>query len=62
MKGMLLFHNLNRLAQEFNVGDQQALVPIQQVDGKEIAAAGNPVTAIIGHAFSVVDFAVLSVK
>ena len=58
MKGMLLFHDFDGFAQEVNMGNQQVLVSIQQVDGEEIAPAGDAVAAIIGHASSVVDFVV----
>ena len=58
MKRMFLFYDFDGFAQQINLVNQQALVSIQQVNGKEIAAAGDAITTIIGHASSVVVFMV----
>ena len=55
MKRMFLFYDFDGFAQQLNLVNQQALVSLQQVNSKEIAAAGDTETAIIRHASSVVE-------
>ena len=47
---MTLFDRFYRLAQDVDFTDQEVIiVPLQQVDGEEICAAGMPGASVVGH-------------
>jgi len=54
-KRVALFDRLNHLAQDVDFLDQQVIaVPLQQVDGEKVCAAGTPGASVVGHSVVIV--------